>query len=82
MSNKVAVAIGDQVYVEGGEEEFGSVRSISPQDLVIDVENFGDVVVPASAVIAVHPGKVIVDEKKLPADVRKAVGRAHAAEDR
>jgi hypothetical protein len=81
MSTKVAVAIGDQVYVEHGEEEFGSVRSVSPQDLVVDVENFGDVVIPATAVLAIHPGKVIVDATKLPADVRRAVERAHAAED-
>lgn len=81
MSNNVAVAVGDQVYLEHSEESFGAVRHVSPHDLTIDIENFGDVTIPASAVVGVQPGKILVLASALPTNVRHAIGRAHLAED-
>ena len=81
MTQRAKVSIGDQVFAKEGGEEFGSVRHVAEHDLVVDVENHGDVNVPAEAVTAVHDGKVIVDVRKLPSDVQRAIAAAHAAED-
>ncbi len=82
MSNNVAVSVGDQVYLEHSEESFGSVRHVSQHDLTIDIENFGDVTIPASAVVGVQPGKILVLASALPTNVRHAIGRAHLNEDK
>lgn len=78
---RVAVDVGDQVFGSEGGEEFGAVRQVRESDLVIDVEGFGEVTVLASVVTAVHDGKVIVDVKRLPREVRHAVGHAHDSEE-
>ena len=82
MSKHVKVAIGDQVFAEGRAEAFGSVRQVSEHELVVDIENFGDVRIPSPIVVQVHDGKVVVDTRNLPGDVRAAIAGAHAAEDR
>lgn len=82
MAKSVAVSVGDQVFVERAAEPFGAVRHVSAHDLVVNVENFGDVSIGAEAVRSVHDGKVIVDLRDLPPDVRAAITRAHRAEDR
>jgi hypothetical protein len=77
---RVAVSIGDQVYGREDGEVFGSVLQVREHELVIDVEAFGEVVVEARHVRAVHDGKIIVDVTKLAGDVRRAIGRAHDSE--
>jgi hypothetical protein len=74
------VSIGDQVFLEEGGEEFGAVRHVLEHELVINVENFGDVTLPARAVRAVHDGKVIVDRQHLPASVQEMIAHAHERE--
>jgi len=77
------IEVGYQTFVSDGGEEFGAVREIRPNgrpELVIYVENFGDFVVPLSAVEAVHSQKVILTCAKLNHRLRRAIGHAHDAE--
>jgi len=75
---------GYEVFVSDHSKAFGAVRQVSPHgrpELVVYVENAGDVTVPLSAVIAVHAQKVIVGLAKLDRRLRQAIGHAHDAED-
>ena len=79
-----AIEIGYQTFVSDGGEEFGAVREVSPNgrpELVIYVENAGELVVPLSAVEAVHSQKVILNCAKLERRLRRAIGHAHDAEE-
>ncbi|MEP6654195.1 MAG: hypothetical protein ABJA82_12600 [Myxococcales bacterium] len=82
MSKNVQVQIGDEVVAHKDGQRFGAVREVHTHELVIDIENFGDVRLAASAVLAVHDGKVVVDVRKLPDDIQKAVQHAHDLETR
>ena len=76
-----AIEVGDQAFVSDGGEEFGAIREVSPEGLVVYVENAGDFRVSFDAVHAVHARKVIFDCRKLDRRVRKAIGHAHEAEE-
>lgn len=79
-TTKHAVAIGDQAFLADGGEEFGAVRDVRPDGIVIYVENANEFIVPFDAVAAVHARKVIFDARKLDAPLRAAIARAHDAE--
>ena len=75
---------GFEVFLADGEHAFGAVRQVAPRgrnELTVYVENAGDFFVPLEAVQAVHSQKVIVDSSKLDIRLRRAIGRAHDAED-
>lgn len=74
------IQIGYQTFVSDGGEEFGAVRDVSEDTLVVYVENAGEFRVPLDAVTAVHSQKVILDCAKLGLDLRRAIGHAHDAE--
>ena len=75
------IEVGYQAFAKGSEEEFGAVRQVRPQDLVIYIEDAGDNVIPLSSVVEVIEGKVIVDLQKLDENVRRAIANAHRDED-
>ena len=75
------IEVGYQAFVSDGSDEFGAIRSVSRDGLVVYVENAGDFPVPLEAVTAVHSQKVIFDCRKLDRRVRKAIGHAHEAEE-
>jgi hypothetical protein len=75
------IEVGYQAFPQGSEEEFGAVRQVRPQDLVVYIEDAGDTVIPLSAVTEVIEGKVIVDIEKLDEGVRRAIANAHRDED-
>ena len=75
-----AIAIGFQAFVSDGEAEFGAIREVLSDSLVVYVENAGEFRVPLNAVKAVHSGKVIFDCSKLDDRLRRAIGHAHDAE--
>ena len=75
------IEVGYQVFARGSEEEFGAVRQVRPQDLVVYIEDAGDTIIPLSAVTGVIEGKVIVDLQKLDEGVRRAIANAHRDED-
>ncbi|UQA55784.1 hypothetical protein [Polyangium aurulentum] len=80
MTKRVQVNVGDQVFGREDGEVFGGVREVRRNELVIDIEGLGDIVVPAAAVTAAHDQKVILDVKQLPQEVRDAIAHAHDQE--
>jgi hypothetical protein len=77
------IEVGFQTFISDAVEEFGAVRSISHDGkrLTVYVENAGEFVVPASAVVSVQSEKVTFACDKLDADLRRAIGHAHDRED-
>ena len=74
------IEVGYQTFVADGNDEFGAVRDVSPDGLVVYVENAGEFRVPLDAVKAVHSQKVVFDCRKLDGRLRRAIGHAHDAE--
>ena len=74
------IEIGYQAFVSDGGEEFGAVRDVAADGLVVYVENAGEFRVPLDAVKAVHAQKVILDCSKLDQRLRRAIGHAHDSE--
>ena len=74
------IEVGFQAFVSDGGEEFGAVREVTRDGLIVYVENSGDFRVPLSAVHAVHSKKVVFDCKKLDPRLRRAIGHAHDSE--
>jgi len=77
-----AIKIGYQAFVSDGGEEFGAVRQIFPESVVVYVENAGDFTIPIGAVEAVHSQKVIFNREKLAQPLKAAIKHAHDAEDK
>jgi hypothetical protein len=77
------IEVGYQAFVSDRDEAFGMVREISPDGLVVDVENAGDILflVPPDAVEEVHFQKVVFKWSKLDRPLREAIVHAHDAED-
>lgn len=74
------IEIGYQAFLADGGEEFGAIRDVKKDSLIVYVENAGDFVVPFDAVEAVHSQKVIFARDKLDPHLRNAIGHAHDAE--
>ena len=74
------IEVGYQTFVADGDDEFGAVRNVSPDGLVVYVENAGEFRVPLDAVKAVHAQNVIFECGKLDRRLRAAIGHAHDAE--
>ena len=84
MTKLPLIEIDYQVFLADGDDEIGAVRYVAPDgrpEIVIYVENAGDFTVPLSAVDSVHSRKVILDQKLLSPTLRRAVSRAHNAEE-
>jgi hypothetical protein len=75
------IEVGYQAFAKGSEEEFGAVRQVRPQDLVVYIEDAGDTIIPIAAVTDVVEGKVIIDIQRLDDNVRRAIASAHRDED-
>jgi hypothetical protein len=74
------IEVGYQTFVSDSGEEFGAVREVSPDGLLVYVENAGEFRVELDAVKAVHSQKVILDCTKLDRRLRQAIGHAHDSE--
>jgi hypothetical protein len=75
------IEVGYQTFVSDGEEEFGAVRAVTPDFVLVWIENGGEFRVPMDAVEAVHSQKVIFDCRKLDRRIREAIGHAHESEE-
>ena len=75
------IDVGYQAFAKGAEEEFGAVRQVRPQELVVYIEDAGDTTIPMSSVLEVVEGKVIVDVQRLPEATQQAIAKAHRDED-
>jgi hypothetical protein len=74
------IEIGFQAFASDGGEEFGAIREVASDGLVVYVENAGEFRVPLDAVTAVHSQKVVFDCRKLDDRLRQAIGHAHDSE--
>lgn len=74
---------GLMVFLADGQSGVGAVREVREQaaEVVVNVENAGDFVLPLSAIREVHSGKVLLDIERLDARVRDALRHVHDAED-
>jgi hypothetical protein len=75
------IEVGYQAFVSDGGEEFGAVRAVTPEFVLIWIENGGEFRVPLDAVREVHSQKVIFDCRKLDRRTREAIGHAHESEE-
>lgn len=75
------IEVGYQAFLNDGGEEFGAVRDVSKQGVVVYVENAGDYQIAFDAVTAVHSQKVIFDAAKLDAKLLEAISHAHDGEE-
>ena len=72
---------GYMAFLGEGKEGIAAVREVSPEHIVLYVENGGEFTVPRAAVRKVHDSKVILDAGKLDKALLRAVGHAHDSED-
>jgi hypothetical protein len=77
---KFQVAVGDQLFLEEGGEEIGAVREVTPDHLVVYIENANDFIVPGEAVARAHDGKVVLDPNKVDPALLAAARAAHERE--
>lgn len=75
------IEVGYQAFVSDGGEEFGAVRAVSSDGVVVWIENAGEFLVPLDAVRDVHSQKVVFECRKLGRGIREAIGHAHEAEE-
>jgi hypothetical protein len=78
---KNPIEVGYQAFLSDGGEEFGAVRQVLPDAVVVYVENSGDLVFPIDAVEKVHFGKVVFSPTKLDPKLCDAIRHAHDAEE-
>src|SRR5690554_1689114 len=75
------IEAGFMVFVADGEMGVAAVREVRDQEMVINVQNAGDFVVPLTAVRDVHSKKVILDLDRLDRRLCEALGHVHDNED-
>ena len=74
------VEVGQMVFVAEGEMGVGGVREVRDVEIVVNIQNAGDFVLPMSAVRDVHDGKVVLALDRLEAPVLEALRHVHDAE--
>lgn len=73
------IEAGYDAFVSDGDADFGVVREVFPDSVLVYVEKAGDFVVPRSAIDAVRYYKVIFDCGDLDYRLRTAIGHTHEA---
>ena len=68
------------VFVADGEVGVGAVREVRETDMVVNIQNAGDVVLPLTAIRDIHSGKVVLDLDQLEAPIIEALNRVHESE--
>ena len=74
------IEVGQMVFVADGGVGIGAVRETRRDEVVVNIQNAGDFVLPLSAVRDVHSGKVLLDLDRLDANVVEALRHVHDAE--
>jgi hypothetical protein len=74
------VSIGDQVFLDGNDEEIGAVRQVMPDHVVVYVENAGDFIVRGPHVKSAHDGKLVLDPSHVEPALLEAARSAHERE--
>jgi hypothetical protein len=74
------IEVGQMVFVADGEMGIGAVRETRGAEVVVNIQNAGDIVLPMEAIRDVHSGKVILDVQRLEPGVLEALRHVHDAE--
>lgn len=74
------IQAGQMVFVADGQMGVGAVRETRADEVVVNIQNAGDIVLPRSAIRDVHEGKVLLALDRLPPDVLEALRHVHDAE--
>jgi len=74
------VSVGDQVFLDGNDEEIGAVRDVKPDHVVVYLENAGDFIVRGPHVKSAHDGKLVLDPRHAEPALLAAARTAHARE--
>jgi hypothetical protein len=69
------------VFLAEGQEGIGAVHDVDAHSISVYVENFGEFIVPLTAVTSVHDQKVVLDRDRLSEKFLRAVAHAHDSED-
>ena len=72
---------GFDVFLHDGDKAVAAVRQVRSHDIVIYVEDAGDVVVPLSAVAEVTEDKVVLNAGKLDRKLLQSIKRERKDED-
>lgn len=72
---------GFDVFLHDGDGAVGAVRQVHPQAILVYVEDGGDFLVPAEAVVDVEAEKVILDPSKLETRMLDFIRRRRRDED-
>jgi hypothetical protein len=75
------IEAGFMAFLVDGKDGIGAVREVTPNSLVIYIENAGEFVVPRLAVKDVHSQKVLLDPGLLDKRLLAAIGHVHDSED-
>ena len=75
-----AVSVGDQLFIDGKDEEIGAVREVRPDHVVVYVENGGDFIVRGPHVKSAHDGKLVLDPSRAEPALLAAARAAHERE--
>jgi len=75
----MAIAAGDDVYVDDG-VIIGHVRRATPRGVIVFVEDQGDFTLPRDAIKAAANDAITLICKKLPLEMRAAIGHLHGEE--
>lgn len=80
MTKSVSVGIGDQLFDREDGQPFGAVLAVHKHELLVNIEGFGQAMIPGGVVRAVHDGKVVVDVGQLAPELQQTIARAHDRE--
>jgi hypothetical protein len=72
---------GFDVFLHDGDGNVGAARKVRPHELVIYIENAGDIIVPMDAVKDAESEKVILDSNKLSPKLLEAIRARENAKD-
>lgn len=68
---------GDEVFVDDGKDIVAHVRRSNLRELNVFIEDTGDFTLPRDAIKSGDNGRVVLICKKLPIQMRAAIGHLH-----
>jgi len=74
------VSVGDQVFLDGNDEEIGAVREVKSDHVIVYVENARDFIVRGPHVKSAHDGKLVLDPNQAEPELLAAARGAHERE--
>ncbi|CTQ48860.1 hypothetical protein [Jannaschia donghaensis] len=74
------IKIDDEVFVSEGTVGVGAVRQVTPRELTIYIEGYGDIAIGPDHIASAHDGKVVVKPETLPGAIQAHLEHVHDGE--